>query len=113
MADHSTNHNNNLFAATLIAGVAGAALGILFAPKSGKETRTNIKTAAMKAQEKTAHGVESGMEHAKDTRDKLASYIRHTQKDAAEEIDKISKKAKSEIDKIRREQQESRKSEDR
>jgi gas vesicle protein len=37
------SNNKDAFAAFVLGGLIGAALGILYAPKSGKETRRNIK----------------------------------------------------------------------
>ena len=41
-----SENNNDLLAGLLIGGLIGAALGILFAPKSGKETREDLASKA-------------------------------------------------------------------
>jgi len=37
------NNNRDTFWAFILGGLLGTALGVLYAPKSGKETRNNIK----------------------------------------------------------------------
>lgn len=48
-------------AVPLLAGIAGAAAGILLAPRSGKETRANLHTKAKRLQS----GAQEGMQSAK------------------------------------------------
>lgn len=45
-------NNKGVAAAAAVGAVAGVVTGILFAPKSGKETRKDIKDAAVKARDK-------------------------------------------------------------
>ncbi len=49
----STNNTGNVILAFLAGGVIGAALGVLFAPKSGKETRDDIAKVVEDAKAKT------------------------------------------------------------
>jgi len=60
----------------LIGAVVGVAVGFLYAPKAGKETRAMLKQKAgevkEKASEVTAKVTESAMEAGKKVRDKLA-----------------------------------------
>lgn len=51
---------------------AGAILGILFAPKKGKEMRSDIKNKAMTAREKMQQQVAKQKERAKETASKAA-----------------------------------------
>jgi gas vesicle protein len=37
------NNNKDMLLAFILGGLIGAALGVLYAPKSGRETRSNIK----------------------------------------------------------------------
>jgi gas vesicle protein len=58
----------------VVGAAIGAALGILYAPKSGKETRAQIKDKASEVIEKTKDKASEIIEKAKDK----ASDIRHT-----------------------------------
>ena len=51
------NKGGSLFFASLLGVVAGAIGGLLLAPKSGKETREDIKRLAAELNEKVKHGV--------------------------------------------------------
>lgn len=61
----------------LIGAVVGVAVGFLYAPKSGKETRTMLKEKAgevkEKASEVTAKVTESALEAGKKVRNKLVN----------------------------------------
>gem|GEM_PF-1613445 len=48
----------------LLGAAIGSAVGVLFAPKAGKETREDIKTKANEAQEKTQELIEQTKERA-------------------------------------------------
>ncbi|MBU0952244.1 MAG: YtxH domain-containing protein [Elusimicrobia bacterium] len=50
----------------LLGGLAGACLGILFAPKSGKETRQRLKVLAEDLGEKGQCWVEEGKDKVED-----------------------------------------------
>lgn len=70
----------------LLAGLAGAGLALLFAPKSGKETRADIsrRAAIAKEQAKTnletaGSKVEQGIEHARQASSKLTRAIKRTE----------------------------------
>jgi gas vesicle protein len=57
--------NRDLLAGLLIGGLIGSALGILFAPKSGKETREDIARKANEALNKTKEEYEMVVEKTK------------------------------------------------
>ena len=69
----------------VVAGVAGFLAGILTAPKSGKETRKDIKSAAMKAKKDAEINLKS-----------IHSELNKKITDTKEQGDKLSGKAKSE-----------------
>lgn len=51
-------HTTKTFAlGTLIGAAAGAALALLFAPKSGREMRSDIRDRSMRLRDQTAHAV--------------------------------------------------------
>ena len=54
------------FGAALLGAVAGAVAGVLFAPKSGKETRDDIKRRAEEAKQHAGEKTEQVKHAAKD-----------------------------------------------
>lgn len=72
---------------TLIAGAVGYVTGILTAPKSGKETRKDIKDTAV-----------SGMHEAERQLKKYHTELNEVIADAKDEAAKLSGKAKSELE---------------
>ncbi len=77
---------------TTIGVIVGAAAGILLAPKSGKETRKDIKNAAERGAKhvsKTAHKVEKFVKkEAAETKEKINDFKTHFKH--SDEIDKDS-----------------------
>lgn len=71
---------------TLIAGAAGYVAGVLTAPKSGKETREDMKDAAV-----------SGVDSAEKDLKKLHTELNNTVDEAKKELDKLSGKAKDQL----------------
>ena len=65
--------------AFLIGGVIGAAFALLYAPKSGRETRKDIVRTARKIKKETAHVVEDTIDSindfADDVKDKVSDVI--------------------------------------
>ncbi len=71
------------FIVGLMVGAAiGAAIGFLYAPKTGKETRTLLKEKAMEAKEKAAEAAEKTKETAIKAEKKVEEKLHH--KPAAE-----------------------------
>lgn len=95
MAERTSNGAGNAVLVSLLAGMAGAAVALLFAPRSGQETREKIKTTADEAltqAQKELHNakgsVEQGLHRSKD---KLVDVLKHTARktdDAADKVDK-------------------------
>lgn len=71
----------------LIAGAAGYVFGLLTAPKSGKETRQDIKDTAVR-----------GMREAERQLKKLHTELNDVLAEASERADKLSGKAKEELE---------------
>ena len=65
--------------AFLIGGVVGAAFALLYAPKSGRETRKDIVRTARKIKKETSHVVEDTIDSindfADDVKDKVSDVI--------------------------------------
>ena len=79
--------------AFLVGGMIGAALAILYAPKSGKETRKDIRRAARSAKN-------SAVDLIEDTIDDLNGFASEFKEKAADILDQgadLSEKAKKEI----------------
>ena len=64
-----------------IGAAIGAAIGVLYAPKAGKETREDLLNSAREAKEKAAEYVEQG-------RQKAADLVEEGKRQARESIDK-------------------------
>jgi gas vesicle protein len=66
-------------AAFLVGGLVGAAVALLYAPKSGRETRKDIAKTARKIKKETVHLVEDAVDSindfAGDMRDKVTDVI--------------------------------------
>ena len=79
--------------ALLIGGLVGAAIALLYAPKSGRETRKDIKRAARRAKNSTVDFIE-------DTIDDVNDFVNDLRNKAADIVDQgsdLSEKAKKEI----------------
>lgn len=71
---------------TVIGGTLGVASGLLFAPKSGKETREDLKDKSKDvkeyinnntkiAKEKLSSGLEDGKENLREAKEKISEYL--------------------------------------
>jgi gas vesicle protein len=58
--------SNKFFLATMLGAVAGAIGGVLLAPKSGKETREDLKKLAVKLKKEVEETVKDTKERVKD-----------------------------------------------
>ena len=79
--------------ALLIGGLVGAAIALLYAPKSGRETRKDIKRAARRAKNSTVDFIE-------DTIDDVNDFVNDLRNKAADIVDQgadLSDKAKKGI----------------
>jgi len=59
----------------LVGGLVGAGLAVLFAPKSGKETRADIKDLAGKTKEKIVSTIDKGREIYQESTNALTGAI--------------------------------------
>jgi gas vesicle protein len=85
---------NNTLLVSLLAGTAGAALALLFAPRSGRETREHMK-----------HKADDIKQHAEDSiksaRDSIESNIDHAKDRISSTISKTGRKAKQNMEELR------------
>jgi len=79
--------------AFLLGGVIGAAIALLYAPKSGKETRKDISKAARHIKNSTVDLIEEAIEDANE----FASDLREKAEDIIEKGKDLSDKARKEI----------------
>lgn len=72
------NRRRQVMIGTGLGVLAGLAIGVLFAPKSGKETREDLKEAANKGLDKAVELAENGAEYARQglelVKDKTQNY---------------------------------------
>jgi len=61
--------------AFLLGGVAGAALGILFAPASGRETREKIMDTAEKVKDSVVEGYDTVLDKTREGAGKVKEFI--------------------------------------
>ncbi|HEX8390602.1 MAG TPA: YtxH domain-containing protein [Candidatus Saccharimonadales bacterium] len=80
----------NKFSVAVLAGLIGAALGVLFAPRSGKETREDLKRRADEAK-KTGDHTTARM---KDTLRESAAEVKETVKRSSKELGDLADEAK-------------------
>lgn len=90
---------------TIVAAAAGFVAGILLAPKSGKETRADIKRASIKAKdktvevagvvkEKTAAGFEVARSGAADAGREIGGFFGRAGRDAKKTAGAVAEKSK-------------------
>ena len=79
--------------AFLVGGAVGAAVALLYAPKSGRETRKDIVRTARKIKKETAHVVEDAIDSINDFTDDVKDKV----SDVIEKGKDLSEGAKKEI----------------
>ncbi len=75
------NENGKIFGSLLLGTIVGALAGILFAPKSGKETRDDLMTEADKLRAELEKYANDFSEKAKQAKADLEERLRKTEKD--------------------------------
>lgn len=71
----SENKGGEIVGAFLVGGLIGAALGILFAPKAGKETRAEIGEWMEETKEKAKEKIEKLEAEIKHRKDQLMKHV--------------------------------------
>ncbi|CAN5641397.1 hypothetical protein BH23PAT1_BH23PAT1_5390 [soil metagenome] len=87
---HGKTESNTVLV-SLMAGLAGAAVALLFAPRSGEETRNQLKDKASEVKEGAEQRMRSAKETAaekkaeiRDLKDRLAAAVRKSSMEAKE-----------------------------
>jgi gas vesicle protein len=79
----------------------GALVGVLYAPKAGKETREDIVNGAIEAKEKAAELVEQGKQYVEQGKQIASEYVEQGKQKAAEIVEQGKQQAKESIEKGR------------
>ncbi len=81
----------------IAAGLLGAGVALLFAPRSGRETRARLKSDAADLKARTDEGLSSahetldkGLAEARDLRDRLTTAIAQTGRKAKQEMEELT-----------------------
>jgi gas vesicle protein len=85
--------NTKIAGAFLIGGIIGAAVALLYAPKSGRETRKDIARTAKKVKKETVHLVEDAIDSIND----FAGDVKDKVSDIIDQGKDLSESAKKEI----------------
>jgi len=88
--------------AWFLAGLGiGTLVGVLYAPKAGKETREDLANGAREAKEKAAELVEQGKQKANEYVEQGKQYVEQGKQKAAELVEEGKRQAKDSVDKGR------------
>jgi len=85
-----SENNSDLLAGLLIGGLIGVALGILYAPKCGKETRDDIAGKAKELLGKAKEEYEKAIEKSKATYESAVKHLKCpgiSEKEKMEEVE--------------------------
>lgn len=77
----------NLTISTVVGGTAGVLSGILLAPKSGKETREDIKGKALEVKEETTEKAKELKRNVKEAKSKIKDYLNEKNKKEDSAVD--------------------------
>ena len=100
---HTANKTAGMLAGLLVGGLAGAITMLLLAPKSGKDTRMQIKEKGIELRDRTTEMVEDTVAQVRSNADKMAADGREKMKDlkhhgqelAVEQLDRVSEAAQA------------------
>jgi gas vesicle protein len=100
---HATRSGKSVVTGLLIGGLIGAAAALLMAPRSGEETRAEIKNKAIEYRDRTRDVVNETVSQAKSKADELkegvvekADELRHRGKRAAtQQLDNVAQAAET------------------
>ncbi len=106
---HATRSAKPVFTGLLIGGLIGAATALLMAPRSGEETRTEIRNKAMEYRDRTKDVLNETVSQAKSKAHELkegvmekADELRHRGKEVADEqLERVSHAAQAGRNKVK------------
>ena len=105
VGQEKTMANNDSGASGLgwfLAGLGvGALIGVLYAPKAGKETREDLANAARDAKDKAEELIEQGKQRANEYVEQGKQYVEQGKQKAAELVEEGKRQAKESVDKGR------------
>jgi gas vesicle protein len=102
MAENAENDGGTSGLAWFLAGLGiGTLVGVLYAPKAGKETREDLANASRDAQAKAAELVEQGRQKANDYVEQGKQYVEQGKQKAADLVEQGKQQASASIDKGR------------
>lgn len=81
------NQAPNIALISLLAGLTGAGIALLLAPRSGKETRDKLQASADDMKQRAEAGVRSAKETVKSTRDHFSEALRNNGREAKERFE--------------------------
>ena len=85
-----------VLAGIVIGGLAGAVTMLLLAPRSGSDTRKQIKEKGIELRDRTSEIMEDTMTQVRTNTNKIAMGVKdHGQEMAAEQLDKVSEAAQA------------------
>ncbi|PKN76661.1 MAG: hypothetical protein CVU52_03815 [Deltaproteobacteria bacterium HGW-Deltaproteobacteria-10] len=87
-----SEHNGDLLKGLIVGGLIGAALGILYAPKSGKETREDIARKTEELLNKAKEEYEKAVEKSKLAYESATKRIQELELSAKEKVDEVENK---------------------
>ncbi|HSL46084.1 MAG TPA: YtxH domain-containing protein [Anaerolineales bacterium] len=100
---HATGAGKHVFTGLLIGSVVGAVTMLLFAPRSGEETRAEIRDKAMELRDRTTETVKDTVSQAKTKAYELKENVQHKaaeikqrgKQTAQEQLDRVSEAAEN------------------
>lgn len=75
----------NIALVSLLAGLTGATVALLFAPRSGRETRDKLHSSAEDLKHRAEDGVHNAKKTVQTTRDSLSEALRNTGRKAKQD----------------------------
>ncbi len=75
------NNSGSFMSGMLFGLLVGGALGLLYAPQSGKETRKFIKAKAMFAKDKVLEGIDTAKEEAVEFKQKATRAVKAAERE--------------------------------
>ena len=100
---HATRSGMSVFTGLLIGGLIGAATALLMAPRSGEETRAEIRNKAMEYRDRTRDVVNETVSQAKSKADEIKGGVvekaedlkRRGKQTAAQQLDNVAQAAEA------------------